>query len=98
MINKKEAYIALFTMIVAICNIFFLIFKASNDITYAFSLAMSVAVIYFAWRELETLDIIKQIRTIILLNSIEKNVDKALVEAMEAVKNAPDPWKESQDK
>lgn len=99
MINKKEAYIALFAILVGICNIFFIILKANTTILGIFSFAMTLSVFYFAWRELQTLDFIKQIRTIMLLSAMEQDIAKAMKNAVKAVKDAKAPaeWNEESE-
>ena len=90
--NKTEAYIALSAMIVAIANIFFLIFRAPVIVISVFSFAMSIAVLYFSYREIIVLDIVKQIRNIMITSAIDKDVKKAVDESRDAMKNATDPF------
>ena len=92
--NKTEAYIALAAMIVAIANIFFLIFKAPIIVISVFSFAMSLAVLYFAYREIIVLDIVKQIRNIMITSAVDKDVKKAVEDSRDAMKNATNPFKE----
>lgn len=92
MINKREAYIALFSIIVGMANVFFIMFKASSGVINAFSLAMTIAVFYFAYRELMTLDFMKHIKNMILLASVEKDLDKAWENIHSSVKDAENPW------
>jgi hypothetical protein len=97
MINKKEANIALFALIVAIANVFLIIFGANRIILSIFSFAMSIGVMYFAWRELEQLDIIKQIKLILAIGAIEKDIVNTWQDSVEAVKNAPNEF-ETEDR
>jgi hypothetical protein len=93
-VNKTEAYIALAAMIVAIANIFFLIFKAPVIVISAFSFAMSIAVLYFSYRELIVMDIFKQIRNIMITSAVDNDVKKAVEDSREAMKNATNPFEE----
>lgn len=90
--NQREANIALFAFIVGIVNIFLLIFHANIWVLSAFSFALSIAVFYFAWRELEVLDVVKNIRNVILMSWMEKDVNKAIKESMEELQNAKNPF------
>jgi len=98
MINKREAYIALFSILVGMANIFFIILRANSWVIGAFSFAMSIEVFYFAWRELMTLDFMKQIKTMLLLSAVEKDLTQAWKNVSGAVKNAPNPWVEEESK
>ena len=94
MINKREAYTAMFALLVAIANVFFIIFSVSAIVLKVFSFAMSIAVMYFAWRELEQMDIIKQIKLILALGAIEKDIVKTWQDSVDVIQNTPVEFKE----
>ncbi len=96
MINKREAYTAMVAMLVAMANILFMLLQANSTIIRIFSFTMSLAVLYFSYRELATLDIIKNIRNMMLMNVMQGKVDEAWKEARDAVKNGKNPWPEQE--
>ena len=55
---------------------------------------MSIAVMYFAWRELEQMDIIKQIKLILALGAIEKDIVKTWQDSVDVIQNTPVEFKE----
>lgn len=96
MINKKEAYFALFSILFAMANIFMIILRANPWVLGAFSFALSLAIFYFAWRELITLDFMKQIKKMLLISAVEKDLSQAWKNVHGAVKNAENPWVEEE--
>jgi hypothetical protein len=99
MINQREAYICMFSLIIAIANIFLIIFKANLMVITTFSFAMSIAVLYFSWRELEELDIIQKIKMIFLMGTIEKDIMKTWKDSLKEIKKADNEFgQESKDR
>jgi hypothetical protein len=91
--NQTEAYITLFSMLVAIANIFFLIFKTNYAVISSFSFAMSLAVLYFSYKELIILDFVQHIRSIIFMGMLDKNISKAFNDSRKVLKDAKNPFK-----
>ena len=91
--NAREAYFAMFALLIAISNIFFIIFNADAVVLQIFSFALSIATIYFAFLTLIELDIINQIKMIMVTHVLGRTIEEAWDSVVKEAKDA----KESKD-